>query len=168
MSGTRKPGGRDHREGQRGGDGGGDRGDDRGEKMDAFELPLFNLLHSVDPDIKRMFEEFLHYTIFHERPLALDLKTRYLVLVAITTAVRNDREGIEWSSQLAMKHGATEREVLEAISLTNLPAGTPAMEYAADVWHQMRQGHARVHRAGTERQERGFRAWSSWCAGQGR
>jgi 4-carboxymuconolactone decarboxylase len=70
-----------------------------------------------------MFEEFLNYTIFHERPLALDLKTRYLLLVGITTAVRGDREGIEWGSQLAMKYGATEREVLEATrSQTSLPA----------------------------------------------
>lgn len=133
-----------------------------GKQMDTFDLPLFELLHTVDPDIKQMFEEFLNYTIFQERPLALDLKTRYLVLVGITTAVRGDREGIEWSSQLAMKHGATEREVLEAISLTNLPAGTPAMEYAADVWRQMRQGQAKVQPAGAEVPQRGFRAWTSW------
>lgn len=133
------------------------------DKIDTFELPLFELLRSVDPNIKKMFEEFLNYTIFHERPLALDLKTRYLVLVAITTAVRGDREGIEWSSQLAMKYGATEREVLEAISLTNLPAGTPAMEYAADVWYQMKRGEARVHREGTETTSgRGFSAWRRW------
>lgn len=131
-------------------------------KVDAFELPLFELLRNVDPNIKKMFEEFLNYTIFHERPLALDLKTRYLVLVAITTAVRGDREGIEWSSQLAMKYGATEREVLEAISLTNLPAGTPAMEYAADVWYQMKRGEARVHRTGTALGGRSFSAWRRW------
>lgn len=140
------------------------RGASGGDKrqIDTFELPLFDLLHTVDPDIKRMFEEFLNYTIFEERPLALDLKTRYLVMVGITTAVRNDREGIEWSSQLAMKYGATEREVLEAISLTNLPAGTPAMEYAAAVWKEMKEGRASVQRAGTEPQERGFRAWTAW------
>jgi alkylhydroperoxidase/carboxymuconolactone decarboxylase family protein YurZ len=133
------------------------------EKMDTFDLPLFELLRSVDPNIQKMFEEFLNYTIFHERPLALDLKTRYLLLVGITTAVRGDREGIEWSSQLAMKYGATEREVLEAISLTNLPAGTPAMEYAADVWYQMKRGEARVHRKGTETgTTRGFSAWNRW------
>lgn len=132
-------------------------------KLDAFELPLFELLRNVDPNIKKMFEEFLNYTIFHERPLALDLKTRYLLLVGITTAVRGDREGIEWSSQLAMKYGATEREVLEAISLTNLPAGTPAMEYAADVWYQMKRGEARVHRTGTPGvTSRGFSAWRRW------
>lgn len=134
------------------------------DQEDPFELPLFELLRTVDPQIKKLFEEFLNYTIFTERPLALDLKTRYLVLVGITTAVRGDREGIEWSSQLAMKHGATEREVLEAISLANLPAGTPAMEYAADVWYQMKQGEARVQRTGTQRQERGFSAWDAWGA----
>jgi alkylhydroperoxidase/carboxymuconolactone decarboxylase family protein YurZ len=141
-------------------DGGGKKKPD--DKLDAFDLPLFELLRNVDPNIKKMFEEYLNYTIFHERPLALDLKTRYLLLVGITTAVRGDREGIEWSSQLAIKYGATEREVLEAISLTNLPAGTPAMEYAADVWYQMKRGDARVHRRGTEDHERGFVAWESW------
>lgn len=129
---------------------------------DTFDLPLFELLRNVDPNIQSMFEEFLHYTIFNERPLALDLKTRYLCLVGITTAVRGDREGIEWSSQLAMKHGATEREVLEVISLTNLPAGTPAMEYAASVWDEMRRGRATVQRAGTAPPPRGFRAWESF------
>jgi alkylhydroperoxidase/carboxymuconolactone decarboxylase family protein YurZ len=131
-------------------------------KMDTFDLPLFEMLKTVDPNIMEMFQQYLNYTIFTERPLALDLKTKYLILVGITTAVRGDREGIEWSSQLAMKYGASEREVLEAISLANLPAGTPSIEYAADVWYQMKQGEARVQRAGTKTEERGFTAWDSW------
>jgi alkylhydroperoxidase/carboxymuconolactone decarboxylase family protein YurZ len=132
------------------------------DKMDAFDLPLFEMLSTVDPKIKEMFQSFLNYTIFTERPLALDLKTKYLVIVGITTAVRGDREGIEWSSQLAMKYGATEREVLEAISLSNLPAGTPSIEYAADVWYQMKNGESRVQREGTKPQQRGYRAWDAW------
>jgi alkylhydroperoxidase/carboxymuconolactone decarboxylase family protein YurZ len=131
-------------------------------KWDVFDLPVNRLLENVDPNIRAIFEEYIQYTIFNERPLALDLKTRYLVLVAITTAVRGDREGIEWSSQLATKHGASDREILEAISLTNLPAGTPAMEYAAVVWYQMKRGEALVHREGTETQTRGFTAWDAW------
>lgn len=132
------------------------------DKMDAFDLPLFEMLRTVDPNIVEMFQEYLNYTIFKERPLALDLRTKYLILVGITTAVRGDREGIEWSSQLAMKYGASEREVLEAISLANLPAGTPSIEYAADVWYQMKQGDARVQRQGTGSQDRAFTAWDSW------
>lgn len=140
-----------------------------GAKPDPRTLPLFEMLRKIDPNIQRLFEEFLNYTIFAERPLALDLKTRYLVLVGITTAVRGDREGIEWSSQLAMKHGATEREVLEAISLANLPAGTPSIEYAAAVWDEMREGGASVQAAGTDGDDsgRGFRAWDSWQVNNG-
>ncbi len=136
------------------------------DRRDPRELPLFEMLRKIDPNIQRLFEEFLNYTIFAERPLALDLKTRYLVLVGITTAVRGDREGIEWSSQLAMKHGATEREVLEAISLANLPAGTPSIEYAAAVWDEMREGGAHVQAPGTgDDGHMGLKAWGSWQAG---
>jgi alkylhydroperoxidase/carboxymuconolactone decarboxylase family protein YurZ len=131
-------------------------------KPDPHELPLFELLREVDPNIQRMFEDLLNYTIFSERPLALDLKTRYLVLVGITTAVRGDREGIEWSSQLAMKYGATEREVVEAISLANLPAGTPSIEYAAAVWDQMRSGGSTVQAHGTAEEGRSLHAWEAW------
>jgi alkylhydroperoxidase/carboxymuconolactone decarboxylase family protein YurZ len=132
------------------------------DRQTAQDLPLFRLLSEVDPKLRQMFSELLDHTIFDERPIALDLKTRFLVLVGITTAVRGDREGIEWSSQLAMKHGATEREVLEAISLTNLPAGTPAMEYAAVVWDQMRGGRSTVHQHGDPANVRPFSAWDRW------
>jgi 4-carboxymuconolactone decarboxylase len=139
-----------------------DRRDLPAEPQTAQDLPLWRLLRTVDPKIRSLFEEFLNYTIFEERPIALDLKTRFLVLVGITTAVRGDREGIEWSTQLAMKHGATEREVLEAMSLTNLPAGTPAMEYAADVWAQMKAGNATVLQHGDPTKTRPFSAWDRW------
>jgi 4-carboxymuconolactone decarboxylase len=133
------------------------------EKRSPQDLPLFSMLRMVDPNIQRMFEDYLNYTIFSERPLALDLKTRYLVLAGITTAVRGDREGIEWSSQLAMKHGATEPEVLEAISLANLPAGTPSIEYAAAVWEEMKAGNAAVQAKGTTAAPaRSFSAWTNW------
>lgn len=133
------------------------------EKRSPQDLPLFSMLRMVDPNIPRLFEDYLNYTIFSERPLALDLKTRYLVLAGITTAVRGDREGIEWSSQLAMKHGATEPEVIEAISLANLPAGTPSIEYAAAVWDEMKAGNSAVQAKGTTSQSaRSFTAWTNW------
>lgn len=137
---------------------------DDSERRDPSDLPLFAMLRSIDPNIERMFGEYLNYTIFSERPLALDLKTRYLVLAGITTAVRGDREGIEWSTQLAMKHGATEPEVMEAISLANLPAGTPSIEYAAAVWDEMKAGRHSVQAKGTAASTsgRGYSTWSSW------
>lgn len=143
--------------------GGNDRQGTEHERRDPTELPLFSMLRTVDPNIERLFAEYLNYTIFSERPLALDLKTRYLVLAGITTAVRGDREGIQWSTQLAMKHGATEPEVMEAISLANLPAGTPSIEYAATVWAEMKSGKHSVQAKGTGSEPtRGFSAWRSW------
>lgn len=140
-----------------------DRQGTESERRDPSDLPLFTMLRAVDPNIERLFAEYLNYTIFAERPLALDLKTRYLVLAGITTAVRGDREGIQWSSQLAMKHGATEPEVMEAISLANLPAGTPSIEYAAGVWAEMKSGKQSVQAKGTGAEPaRGFSAWRSW------
>jgi alkylhydroperoxidase/carboxymuconolactone decarboxylase family protein YurZ len=128
----------------------------------AQDLPLWALLERVDPATREAFAALLDHTIFCEREIALDLKTRFLVLVGITTSVRDDREGIEWSTQLAMKHGASEREVLEAIALTNFPAGTPAMEYAASVWAQMRAGKTSVTQHGDPARTRPFSAWDRW------
>jgi 4-carboxymuconolactone decarboxylase len=98
----------------------------------------------VDVEILRRYNQLSGYVIFGPEPRALDLKTRFLVLVGITTAVKGDREGIEWSTRRAMEHGATEAEVLEAIVLAGLPAGSPAVEFAARVWQEAREGRGWV------------------------
>jgi alkylhydroperoxidase/carboxymuconolactone decarboxylase family protein YurZ len=106
----------------------------------GFLLPVHELMGEVDPEILRRYNELAGYLIFGEEPRGLDLKTRFLVMVGITTAVKGDREGIEWSMRRAMELGATEREVLEAALLAALPAGVPAVEYAARVWQEVQEG----------------------------
>ncbi len=76
------------------------------------------------------------------------MKTRFLVLLGVTTAVKGDREGIEWSMRNARKHGATEREVLEAICLSALPGGIPTVEAAALAWQEVREGKGIVEDEG--------------------
>ncbi len=99
-------------------------------------------MDQVDPEILRLYRELSAHVLFGAAPRALDLKTRYLVLVGITTAVRGDPEGIKWSSRRAIENGATEREVLEAMVLAMLPAGIPALEEAAKVWETVREDTA--------------------------
>lgn len=106
----------------------------------GYLLPLHELFGEIDPEILRRYDEFASYLIFGEEPRALDLKTRYLIMVAITTAVKLDREGIEWSSRRAKEHGASHREVLEAMALAALPAGTPAVEFAATALNEVAEG----------------------------
>lgn len=100
-------------------------------------LPVHKLMAEVDPGILKEYIELSGDLIFADEARALDLKTRYLVLVGITTAVRGDPEGIVWSAKRAMQLGATRREVLEAIVLVALPGGVPPVEEATHVLHRI-------------------------------
>jgi alkylhydroperoxidase/carboxymuconolactone decarboxylase family protein YurZ len=111
----------------------------------GYVLPAHELMDAVDPEILRRYRDLSAHLLFGPEPRALDLKTRYLVLVGITTAVRGDPEGVEWSAQRAMDNGATEREVLEAMVLTMLPAGVPALEGASKVWTALKDGEKADH-----------------------
>lgn len=106
----------------------------------GYLLPVHELFGAVDPEILRRYNDLAAYLIFGEEPRGLDLKTRFLVMIGITTAVKGDREGIEWSMRRARDLGATEQEVLEAIALAALPAGIPAVEYAARAWKEVQEG----------------------------
>lgn len=106
----------------------------------GYLLPLHELLGAVDPDLLRRYDAFATQLLFGEEPRHLDLKTRYLVLLGITTTAKGDREGIEWSMRRAQEHGATREECLEAISLAALPAGTPAVEFAALAIREVDEG----------------------------
>ena len=117
----------------------------------GFTLPLHEVMASVDPEILRRYNALAAHLIFGPEPRALDLKTRFLVLVGITAAVKVDTEGVEWSSQRAMEHGATEKEVLEAILLSSLPAGMPAAERAVTSLIKMRSGEGLVKQDPTTR-----------------
>ncbi|GAA2348906.1 carboxymuconolactone decarboxylase family protein [Dactylosporangium salmoneum] len=97
----------------------------------GFTLPVHEMMARVDPEILRAYNSLAGNLLFGPEPRALDLKTRYLVLVGVTTAVRGDADGIKWSSAKARELGATEEEILEAVLLAGLPGGIPAVEEAA-------------------------------------
>jgi alkylhydroperoxidase/carboxymuconolactone decarboxylase family protein YurZ len=99
----------------------------------GYLLPVHQLMADVDVRLLHKYDELASDLLFSDEPRALDLKTRYLVLVGITTAVRGDPEGIVWSAQRAMKYGASRREILEAILLVALPGGVPCVEEATHV-----------------------------------
>ncbi|QQQ79476.1 carboxymuconolactone decarboxylase family protein [Saccharothrix sp. 6-C] len=99
----------------------------------GYLLPVHELMAEVDPQILRKYDDLASDLLFSDQPRALDLKTRYLVLVGITTAVKGDPDGIVWSAKRAVREGATRREVLEAILLSALPGGVPTVEEATHV-----------------------------------
>lgn len=114
-------------------------------KVRGYTLPLHEILAEANPEFLRRYGELASFVLFGpEENRALDLKTRFLVLVGITTAVKGDREGIEWASMRAIQNGATWQEVYEAAFLAALPAGVPAFEGACRAFKEMAGGRAWV------------------------
>lgn len=107
----------------------------------GYTLPLHEMLAECNPEFLRRYGDLASHVIFGPpEGRALDLKTRFLVMVGITTAVKGDREGIEWASKRAMQYGATFEEVVEAAFLAGLPAGMPAFEGFCRAMQEMREG----------------------------
>lgn len=105
----------------------------------GYHLPVHELFAQVSPELLAAYDGLATRLLFGqggEGAGRLDDKTRALVLLGITTAVRGDRDGIELGFDRARRAGATEIEMLEAIALAALPAGVPAVEFAATVWKE--------------------------------
>jgi 4-carboxymuconolactone decarboxylase len=118
-------------------------------KVRGYTLPLHEVMAEANPEFVRRYGDLASYVIFGDgEGRALDLKTRFLVMVGITTAVKGDREGIEWAALRAIKHGASWEEVYEAAFLAGLPAGFPAFEAAAKTLQKLRNGEGIVPQEG--------------------
>lgn len=107
----------------------------------GYTLPLHEVLAETNPEFLRRYGQLASYVLFGpQEGRALDLKTRFLVLVGITTAVKGDREGIEWAAARAIQNGATWEEVYEAAFLAGLPAGIPSFEAACRTFQELKKG----------------------------
>lgn len=104
---------------------------DKIRKVRGYTLPVHDTLADLNPEFLRRYGDLASHVLFGPAEgRALDLKTRFLVLIGVTTAVKGDPEGIEWSVVRALKAGATWDEVREAAFMAALPAGIPSFEKA--------------------------------------
>lgn len=111
----------------------------------GYTLPLHDALAELDPEMLRRYGDLASYTLFgDEAGRPMDLKTRFLVLVGVTTAVKGDREGIEWAAIRAIQNGATWKEVYEAAFMAALPAGIPAFEATCRALAEVKKGEGWV------------------------
>lgn len=115
----------------------------------GYTLPLHDALAEVSPELLRRYGDLASHALFGgAEGRHLDLKTRFLVLVGVTTAVKGDREGIEWAAARAIQNGATLEEVYEAAFMAALPAGIPAFEAACRALKEVREGKGWVIKDG--------------------
>ena len=104
---------------------------DKIRKVRGYTLPVHDTLADLNPEFLRRYGDLASHVLFGPAEgRALDLKTRFLVLIGVTTAVKGDPEGMEWSVVRALKAGATWDEVREAAFMAALPAGIPSFEKA--------------------------------------
>ncbi|MBJ3775574.1 carboxymuconolactone decarboxylase family protein [Acuticoccus mangrovi] len=120
-------------------------------KVRGYTLPVHDALAEVNPEFLKRYGALASYTIFGEAEgRHLDLKTRFLVLVGVTTAVKGDREGVEWAATRAVQNGATWDEVYEAAFMAALPAGIPAFEAFCKAMLEMKAGKGWVDQKAPE------------------
>jgi len=118
---------------------------DKIREVRGYTLPLHEALAEVNPEFLKRYGALASFTLFGAAEgRALDLKTRFLVLVGVTTAVKGDREGIEWAAKRAIQNGATWNEVYEAAFMAALPAGIPAFEATCKALKEMSEGRGWV------------------------
>jgi alkylhydroperoxidase/carboxymuconolactone decarboxylase family protein YurZ len=118
---------------------------DKIRKVRGYTLPVHDVLADLNPEFLRRYGELASHVLFGpEDGRALDLKTRYLVLIGVTTAVKGDPEGMEWSVVRALKAGATWDEVREAAFMAALPAGIPSFEKACLTFNLLEKNQGMV------------------------
>jgi alkylhydroperoxidase/carboxymuconolactone decarboxylase family protein YurZ len=102
----------------------------------GYLLPFHELLAEHAPDTLEKYDA-LYSQIWFEHNV-LDAKTKELVAVGIHAAII-EREGLEIHMRRAVKSGATEAEIVEAMMLAGIPAGMYTVLVASQVWDRLKK-----------------------------
>ncbi|MEV4098741.1 carboxymuconolactone decarboxylase family protein [Nonomuraea sp. NPDC049649] len=71
------------------------------------------------------------------RQRSLDRRTKELLFVLSLTVLRAERHHIASHIRVALQHGATPQEILEAIEIALPEAGVVAFQHGFDVWREV-------------------------------
>jgi AhpD family alkylhydroperoxidase len=94
----------------------------------AAELdPLVGAVRAGQPDVMKGFSAMAQAAL---KANALDTKTKELIALAISVAVRCDA-CITYHAKAAVKHGASREEVLETMGMAVYMGAGPSVMYAA-------------------------------------
>lgn len=94
----------------------------------ANELnPLVGALRSAQPDVMKGFSQMAQAALKTE---ALDTKTKELIALAISVAVRCDA-CITYHAKAAVKQGASDQEIAETMGMAIYMGAGPSVMYAA-------------------------------------
>ncbi len=97
----------------------------------GYLLPFHRLLAEHAPDTLEKYDDFYSQVWFEKN--VLDARVKELIAVGIHTAIL-EREGLEIHMKRAVKAGATEAEIIEAVTLAGIPAGMYTVLVGSQVW----------------------------------
>jgi AhpD family alkylhydroperoxidase len=94
----------------------------------ADELnPIVSALRTAQPDVMKGFSQMAQSAL---KTAALDTKTKELIALAISVAIRCDA-CITFHAKAAVKNGATDEELAETMGLAIYMGAGPSVMYAA-------------------------------------
>ena len=98
----------------------------------GYVLEMHRVLIEEDLDWVKAYFAFTDATYTGQR--TLDRKTKELFQIVVETALRADVEQIQAHVRVALDHGATPREILEALESVVMPMGMLAMRRGLQAW----------------------------------
>ena len=98
----------------------------------GYVLDLHKIMIEADLEWVKAYDPFARATYTSQR--VLDRKTKELLQIAVEAALRADVEQIQVHVRLALDHGATPQEILEALEAVVLPMGFLAFRRGLQAW----------------------------------
>jgi aminoacrylate peracid reductase len=98
----------------------------------GYELEMHRIMAAAEPEWSRTYAAFIEAT--YTGPRLLDRKTKELLQIVVEAALRADVDQIRAHVRVALREGATPREILEALEAVVMPMGGLAFRRGLQAW----------------------------------
>ena len=98
----------------------------------GYTLEMHRIMASADLEWAKKYGDFIEATYTGQR--LLDRKTKELLQIVVEAALRADVAQIQLHVRLALREGATPREILEALEAVIAPMGALAFRRGLQAW----------------------------------
>lgn len=98
----------------------------------GYSLEMHRIMAEADLEWAKKYNGFIEATYTGQR--LLDRKTKELLQVVVEAALRADVEQIQAHVRVALREGATPREILEALQAVIMPMGALAFRRGVQAW----------------------------------
>ncbi len=105
---------------------------EKAQENRGYSLEMHRIMADADLEWAKKYNEFIEATYTGER--LLDRKNKELLQIAVEAALRADVEQIQAHERVALREGATPREILEALQSVIMPMGALAFRRGVQAW----------------------------------